>query len=63
MNVDIEESQNFPTYLDFQATQPKGKTMSNEISGRPWGSVGAYIVTINNKHYLCIVDYQSKFQS
>ena len=35
--------------------------MSHGIPGRPWESVRAYIFSINNKNYLCIVDYHSKF--
>ena len=31
------------------------------IPERPWESVGADIVSINKKYYLCIVDYHSKF--
>ena len=37
------------------------KTVSQEILGRPWESVEADILTINNKHYPCIVDYHSNF--
>ena len=33
----------------------------HEIPGQPWECVVANIFTINNKHYLCIVDYCSKF--
>ena len=35
--------------------------MSHEIPGRLWESVGADIFTIDNKCYLHIVDYHSKF--
>ena len=35
--------------------------MSHKIPGKPWKSVGADILIINNKNYLCIVDYHSKF--
>ena len=31
------------------------------MPGIPWESVRADIGSINKKHYLCIVDYQSKF--
>ena len=58
--ADIEEMlKNCHKCLDFQATQPKYKTTSHEIPGRPWESVQADIITINNKYYLCIVDYHS----
>ena len=36
MNADIEDTvKNCPTCLDFQATQPKDKTISHKIPGRP----------------------------
>ena len=47
---------NYPTCLAFKATQPKDKT----IPGRPWESMGVDIFTINNKHYLYIVDRHSE---
>ena len=62
MNADIEETmKNCPTWLDFQATWPKNETMPHEMLGELWESVGAHIFTSNNKHYLCFVDYHSKF--
>ena len=35
--------------------------MSHKIPGRLWESLGAAIIAIYNKHYLCIVDYHRKF--
>ena len=62
MNADIKDMvKNCLTGLDFKATQPKDKTMFHEILGRLWEYVGADIITINNKHYLCILDYHSRF--
>ena len=61
MNVDIEEMvQNWPKYIDYQATQPKDKILSHEIPGRPSNIVGAAILTINNKYYLSNVFYHRK---
>ena len=58
MNVNREETiKNYLTYLEFWAISPKDKVMSYEIPGRPWESVITDILTINNKHYLCIVDF------
>ena len=31
------------------------------ILARPWEVIGADMITLNNKHYLCIIDYHSKF--
>ena len=33
----------------------------HDIQVRPWDVIGADMFTLNNKHYLCIVDYDSKF--
>ena len=59
MNIEVEETmKNCPTCLDFQATQPKDETVSHEIPGKPWVSVGADIFMINKKHYFHTVDSQ-----
>ena len=33
----------------------------HDILVRPWDIIGADMFTLNNKQYLCIVDYHSKF--
>ena len=33
----------------------------HNIPVRPWDIIGTDMFTLNNKHYLCIVDYHSKF--
>ena len=33
----------------------------HETPARPWEVIGTDTFTLNNKHYLCIVDYHSKF--
>ena len=33
----------------------------HDILLRPWDVIGIDMITFNNKHYLCIVDYHSKF--
>ena len=61
MNADIEERvKNCPTYLNFQKTQPKDKTISQKIPRRPLEYVRTDIFSSNDKHHLCIVDYHSK---
>ena len=45
----------------FQQMQPKGKIIHHDIPLRPWEVLGADIFHFNNKNYLCIVDYHSKF--
>ena len=48
------------TCLEFQQTQPKEKIMHHDISLRPWEVIGVNIFHFKNKHYLCIVDCNSK---
>ena len=47
--------------LEFQQIQPKEKTIHHDIPLRPWDVLGVDIFQLNNKNYLCIVDYHSKF--
>ena len=47
--------------LKFQQTQPKEKIIHHVIPLRPWEVIGADVVYFNNKNYLCIVYYHSKF--
>ena len=62
MNADIENHiTNCSTCLDFQQTQLKEKFIHHEIPGKLWEVLGADMFTLNNKNYLCIVDYHSKF--
>ena len=42
-------------------TQPKDKNIHHDSPVRQWNIIGADMFTLNNKHYLCIVDYKSKF--
>ena len=49
------------TCLEFQQTQPKEKIIHHDIPLRPWEVLGADVYHFNNKNYLCIVDYHSKF--
>ena len=49
------------TCLEFQQTQPKEKITHHNIPLRPWEVIGADVFHFKNKHYLCIVDYNSKF--
>ena len=48
-------------YLEFQQTQPKGKNHTSCIPLRKWEVQGADVFQVNNKNYLCIVDYHGKF--
>ena len=35
--------------------------MSHEVPGGPQEAVGVGVLTSDNKHYLCIAEYHSKF--
>ena len=61
MNANIEEVMtSCPIFLHYQATCPRDKVMPPKILGRFWKSVGSDMLTINNKHYLFILNYHSK---
>ena len=49
------------TCLEFQQTQPKEKITHHDIPLRPWEVVSEDVFHFKNKHYLCIVDYNSIF--
>ena len=62
INTDIENHiKNCITFLEFQQTQPRQKIIHHDIPLRPWEAIGADIFHLNNKNYLCIIDYHSKF--
>ena len=62
INTNIEEFiKQCPTCLEFQQTQPKEQIAHHDIPLRPWEVIGADIFQFNNKNYICIVDYHSKF--
>ena len=49
------------TCLTFQQMQPKNKIIHHDIPIRLWDVIGADMFTLDNKQYLCILDYHSKF--
>ena len=62
INADIEKYiKQCTACLEFQQMQPKEKIMHHDIPLRPWEVVGADVFHFNNKNYLCIVAYNSKF--
>ena len=62
LNNDIENHvQNCSKCLEFQQTQPKEKTIHHDILLGPWEVLGVDVFQLNNKNYLCVVDYHSKF--
>ena len=62
INNDIENYvKNYSTCLEFQQMQPREKNIHFDIPMRPWNVIGADMFQFNNKNYLCIVDYHSKF--
>ena len=61
LSADIKNYINCSTCLDFQQTQTKEKLIHHDIPGKPWEVIGVDMFTLNNKHYLCIVDYHNNF--
>ena len=62
INADIEKYiKQCPMCLKFQQTQPKEWILHHNIPLRPWEVIGADVFHFNNKNYLCIIDYNSKF--
>ena len=62
INADIEKYiKSCATCLEFQQTLPKEKMIHHDIPLRLWEVLGADVFQFNNKNYLCIVDYHSKF--
>ena len=47
--------------MDFQHLQPKDNVIQHRVIGKPWEIVETDIFQINDKNYLCIVDYFSTF--
>ena len=62
INTDIEKHiNNCNACLEFQQTQPKEKMIHHDIPLRPWEVLAADVFHLNNKNYLCMVDYPSNF--
>ena len=62
INADIEKYiKQCPTCLEFQQIQPKENIIHHNIPLWPWEVGGADVFHFNNKNYLCVIDYNSKF--
>ena len=62
INVDIKNYiKSCATCLGFQQMQPNEKIVHCNIPLRLWEVLGADVFHFNNKNYLCVVDYHSKF--
>ena len=62
INNDTENHvKNCSTCLEFQQMQLKEKTIHHDIPMRPWDVIGTDMFQLNNKNYICIIDYHSKF--
>ena len=62
MNADIEN--HIKTVLHvllFSKPSQNEKIINHEIPGKLWEVIGLDMFTLDNKNYLCIVDYHSKF--
>ena len=62
INTDIGKLyKNCNMCLEFQSTQPKERIIHHDIPVRPWDVIGTDMFQLNNKDYLCIINYHSKF--
>ena len=62
INTDIENHiKSCNTCLEFWQTQLKEKIIHHGIPLRPWEVLGVDVFHLNNKNYLCVIDYHSKF--
>ena len=62
INHGIENTiKNVLVCLDSQVTQPNVMKIYHEIPVIPPEAVGADVYTVNDKNYLCVVDYHTKF--
>ena len=62
MNTNIENHiKNIVHMLIFNKLKQRKKLIHHDIPGKPWEGIGVDIFTLNNKNYLCIVDYHGKF--
>ena len=51
-----------PPIIHSMRTKSGRDGLKNGTPVRPWDIIGADMCTFDNKHYLCIVDYHSKFK-
>ena len=57
INDDIEKHiNNCTTCLTFQQAQLKDKIIHHDIPAKAWEVIGTDMFTLNNKHYLCVID-------
>ena len=62
INADIDNFiRKCPTCLHFQQMQLKEKIIHHDIPLCPWEVIGMDVFHFNNKNYLHIIDYNSKF--
>ena len=48
-------------YVTSQSNQTKEPLICHEPTSRPWEKVATYIFTLDDKNYLCTVDYYSGY--
>ena len=49
------------TCLEFHPTELTDKLRAHGIQDSPWETEGAEVFILNNKTYMCIVEYHSSF--
>ena len=62
MNAEITDFiQKCGTCMAYQSNQPKEPLICHEVPSRPWKKIGTDIFTVDDKSYLCTVDYYSGY--
>ena len=62
MNAEITDFiQKCDTCMAYQSNQPKEPLICHEVPSRPWEKIGTDIFTVDDKSYLCMVDYYSDY--
>lgn len=62
MNAEVTNFiQKCDTCMAYRSNQPKEPLICNEVPYRPWEKIGTDIFTVNDKSYLCTVDYYSGY--
>ena len=57
----LKQNKNCSACLEFQQMQPRGKKLATRYLASNGRQKDTDIFMLNNKGYLCIVDYHSKF--
>ena len=61
MGINVVIESHIKIVLHALTSSKHNQQIHHNITGKPWYIIGVDMFTLNNKNYLCIVDYHSKF--